>query len=326
MASMSTEYSKEQVIALAIVFMIFPMIFYGLRVWARLLISRVMLDDYLAGGALSKFAMNMLSILGLGLVKSSILVLYLHLFPNALFKRVVFGMLVYVITWTVSFFFSHLFTCYPITTFIDFFEGKNCVSQTAMFLTVLYTNVIADFAILILPIPLVMRLQLKLKIKIAVIGMLSLGAATCAVSVTRVIAIFGVAQEYTKHPNDIIYYTSPVFYWTNIELSMAVVCACLPTLRPIWTHFYPKKTVTGNTSYELGYGSGRKVLRKNKAKNKTYMELNEGELNAAESSRPEQPFGRNILKETVISQTVEQAGSSSISHLRSAEAGLCPGE
>ncbi|KAI6352244.1 hypothetical protein MCOR31_011906, partial [Pyricularia oryzae] len=52
MASMSTEYSKEQVIALAIVFMIFPMIFYGLRVWARLLISRVMLDDYLAGGAL----------------------------------------------------------------------------------------------------------------------------------------------------------------------------------------------------------------------------------------------------------------------------------
>lgn len=106
---------------------------------------------------------------------------------------------------------------------------------------------------------------------------------------------------------------------------MAVVCACLPTLRPIWTHFYPKKTVTGNTSYELGYGSGRKVLRKNKAKNKTYMELNEGELNAAESSRPEQPFGRNILKETVISQTVELAGSSSISHLQS-EAGLCPGE
>lgn len=119
----------------------------------------------------------MLSILGLGLVKSSIFILYLHLFPNALFKRVMFGIFVYVIIWTVSFFFSHLFTYYPITTFIDFFEGKNCVNQTAIFLTVLYTNVIADFAILILPIPLVMRLQLKLKIKIAVIGMLNLGAA-----------------------------------------------------------------------------------------------------------------------------------------------------
>lgn len=119
----------------------------------------------------------MLSIFGLGLVKSSIFVLYLHLFPNALFKRVMFGMLVYVIIWTVSFFFSHLFTCYPITTFIDFFEGKNCVNQTAIFLTVLYTNVIADFVILILPIPLVIRLQLKLKTKIAVIGMLNLRAA-----------------------------------------------------------------------------------------------------------------------------------------------------
>lgn len=88
-----------------------------------------------------------------------------------------FGIFVYVIIWTVSFFFSHLFIYYPITTFIDFFEGKNCVSQTAIFFTVLYTNVIADFAILILPIPLVMRLQLKFKIKIAVIGMLNLGAA-----------------------------------------------------------------------------------------------------------------------------------------------------
>lgn len=88
---------------------------------------------------------------------------------------------------------------------------------------------------------------------------------------------------------------------------MAVICACLPTLRPIWTHFYPKTTVTGSTSYELGYGSSKKVPRKNNTKNKTYMELNEGEFNAVESSRPEQPFGRNIIKETVISQTVELA-------------------
>ncbi|QBZ53320.1 hypothetical protein PoMZ_08996 [Pyricularia oryzae] len=210
MASIFTKYSKEQVIALAIVFIIFPMLFYGLRIWVR----------------------------------------------------VVFGMFVYVITWTVSFFFSHLFTCYPITIFIDFFEGKNCVNQTAIFLTVLYTNVIADFAILILPIPLV----------------------------------------------------------------MPVICACLPTLKPIWTHFYPKKTVTGNTLYEFGYGFGRKVFRKNKVKNKIYMELNEREFNAAESSRPEQPFGRNIFKETVIFQTVELAGSFSILYLRLAKAGLYPGE
>lgn len=45
-------YSKEQMIGLAIGFMILPTVFYGLRVWARLLIHRVTLDDYLSGAAL----------------------------------------------------------------------------------------------------------------------------------------------------------------------------------------------------------------------------------------------------------------------------------
>lgn len=31
-------------------------------------------------------------------------------------------------------------------------------------------------------------------------------------------------------------YTSPIFFWTNIELSLAVISACLPTLRPIWMY------------------------------------------------------------------------------------------
>ncbi|KAH7007944.1 uncharacterized protein B0I36DRAFT_258309 [Microdochium trichocladiopsis] len=378
---MTTEYSKEQVIGLAVAFMFLSILFYALRVWARLLIGRFTLDDYLAGGALilsiiccalqlaaavegrlgthqallpdgtadmndpglaffenSKFVMNMLSILGLGLVKCSILVLYLNLFPSTTFKWVTYGMLAYVGVWTVSFFFSHLFTCYPIDTFIDFFEHKNCVNQAAMFLTVLYTNVVADFAILVLPVPMIMGLQLQLKTKLAVIGMLSLGAATCAISVTRVIAITSVANEYVRHPNDIIYYTAPVFYWTNIELSMAVVCACLPTLRPIWFHFYPKKAVTGSNSYEFGYGasSSRKGTGRNNIRSAPYTEIDEMELgengsamgmggsDGAYHNREQLPNGRSkeIVKQMVIAQTVDDAGdASSTTDLRPTEQG-----
>lgn len=45
-------YSKEQMIGLAIGFMVLPTVFYALRVWARILINRVTLDDYLSGAAL----------------------------------------------------------------------------------------------------------------------------------------------------------------------------------------------------------------------------------------------------------------------------------
>ncbi|KXJ86615.1 hypothetical protein Micbo1qcDRAFT_126086 [Microdochium bolleyi] len=287
----------------------------------------------------SKFALNMLSILGLGLIKSSILVLYLSLFPNKTFKWITWGALAYVGCWTVSFFFSHLFTCYPITTFIDFFEDKHCVNQAAMFLTVLYTNVVADFAILALPIPMILGLQLRLKTKLAVIGMLSLGAATCGISVARVIAITSVASEYVRHPNDIIYYTAPVFYWTNIELSMAVVCACLPTLRPIWFHFYPKAAATGSSSYEYGYGgrgaanskrsgTGRHLngSGSNPIRSTPYTEIDEMELTDNASGKASSRYGagagagggpRDIVKKTVIAQTVDDVpDNSSTSDLR----------
>ncbi|KAJ1323063.1 hypothetical protein MN608_11917 [Microdochium nivale] len=401
MVNMTTEYSKAQVIGLAVSFMILPLVFYGLRVWARLLIGRFTLDDYLAGAAVmlsticcslqwaaathgrlgthqallpdgtadmndqglkffedSKFALNMLAILGLGFVKSSILVLYLNLFPNQTFRYVTWGMLAYVGMWTVSFFFSHLFTCLPITTFIDFFQDKSCVNQAAMFLSVLYTGVVADFAILILPIPMIMGLQLRIKTKMAVIGMLSLGAATCAISVARVIAIDSVAREYVRHPNDIIYYTAPVFYWTNIELSMAVVCACLPTLRPIWFHFFPKPATTGSNAYEYGYGgSGSRQRggtggRKSNIRSTPYTEIDEdmmelGETggkskssansddtknNSSGSSRaeynnqvpvPPRRGSRDIVKQIVIAQTVDDArvSSSSTTDLRPMAAG-----
>lgn len=95
-------------------------------------------------------------------------------------------------------------------------------------------------------------------------------------SITRVVAIYSIAQEYVKHPDDVIYYTAGVFFWTNIELSLAIVCACLPTLRPIWFHFHPREPtlktssaygsskLTGskpNSSFGVKYSSTRKPYR-----------------------------------------------------------------
>ena len=119
----------------------------------------------------------MISILGLGLVKSSILVLYYNLFPSRKFRYAVWGVLAFVIGWTISFFFSHLFTCFPITVFIEPYYNNSCVQTVPMFLAVLFTDVVADWAILILPIPMVLKVQLPLKKKLAVLGMLGLGAA-----------------------------------------------------------------------------------------------------------------------------------------------------
>lgn len=52
MVTMNHDYTKGQMISLAVGFMIIPTVFYGLRMWARLLVKRIALDDYLTGAAL----------------------------------------------------------------------------------------------------------------------------------------------------------------------------------------------------------------------------------------------------------------------------------
>lgn len=125
----------------------------------------------------TKFALNCISIVGLGLVKSSILVMYRNIFHVTKFRLVIDIMLGLVACWSISFFFSHLFTCYPITVFIEPYYGNKCVQTVPMFIAVLITDVIADLIILVLPIPMVLGVQLPMKKKLAVIGMLSMGAA-----------------------------------------------------------------------------------------------------------------------------------------------------
>ncbi|KAF1942365.1 hypothetical protein EJ02DRAFT_176702 [Clathrospora elynae] len=264
----------------------------------------------------TKFALNMISIIGLGLVKSSILVLYKNIFDIPKFRFIVFCVLAYVIGWTVSFTLSHLFTCYPITVFIEPYYNNSCVQTVPMFLALLYTDVIADVTILILPIPMVLSVRMEFKKKLAVIGMLTLGTAVCAVSITRVLATYSIASEYLKHPDDVIYCTAPIFFWTNIELSLGVVCACLPTLRPIWLHFYPRHATQTGLSYAygssgLGYGSSapsgtKSTAYGSKLVRKPYKEIDEIELTRPDDVPPTplEDSSRGIVKSFTIHQTL----------------------
>ncbi|KAI1452858.1 hypothetical protein F4805DRAFT_470518 [Annulohypoxylon moriforme] len=258
-------YSQGQMIGLGVAFMILPIVAVGLRLWAKALGKGIKLDDYLVVAATAvsvgcavvqliaavdgqlgqhqtvgpdgqpllddprfviyekcKLAVNILSTVGLGFVKSSILIFYMNIFYGKPFKiasQVVLGI---VVSWTVAFFFANLFTCYPITPFIEAFYHNKCVDGLALWYGMAISDILIDVIILVMPIPMVFQLQLPLKQKLGVLVMFLLGATVCAFSLTR--ALIYVHVDYT----------SPVFFWAVIELSTAVLSACLPTYRPIW--------------------------------------------------------------------------------------------
>ncbi|KAI2625267.1 hypothetical protein GGS26DRAFT_563480 [Hypomontagnella submonticulosa] len=209
-----------------------------------------------------KFAVNILSTVGLGFVKASILFFYMEIFFGKPFKTAAKIVLGLVIGWTVSFFFANLFTCYPITPFIEAFYGNNCVDGLALWYAMAISDIIIDVIILVMPIPMVLRLQLPWKQRLGVLVMFLLGATVCAFSLTRAFMYVHVGEKLTLHFNDETYYTSPVFFWAVIELSTAVLSACLPTYRPIWLLFRGRPVrQKNNSSYYRGHGSsGRSGL------------------------------------------------------------------
>ncbi|KAH8426642.1 uncharacterized protein LDX57_004375 [Aspergillus melleus] len=287
-------YSKEQMIALGITFLILPCIFVALRFWAKWLSrKKLQWDDLFILIALAfsiacsitqligaidgqlgqhqtlgsdgqpilddprfltyekcKFASQMLAVIGLGFTKASLLVLFRSIFAiSGWFQPTSMVMLVVVFAWTISFFFANLFTCYPITPLVEAFYGNKCINSVAMWYSSCVTDVFVDIIILILPLPLVLKLQLPWKQKLAVAGMFLMGTTVVAISITRLAMYIHIGQTFLDHYLDATYYTSPVFFWTNIEMSLGVILACLPTLRPIWLLIRGTPISYGSKSY-----------------------------------------------------------------------------
>ncbi len=72
---------------------------------------------------------------------------------------------------------------------------------------------------------------------------------------TRLVSFTPVQIRQSLSPED---YTTPVFIWSVIELALAVVSACLPTLRPIYLRYMtnPRTPESGVKEYKSFGSSG----------------------------------------------------------------------
>ncbi|KAL4994485.1 hypothetical protein BDV10DRAFT_151106 [Aspergillus recurvatus] len=178
----------------------------------------------------------MLAVIGLGLTKASILILLRGIFSvSRPFRHFCNALLFIVAGWTIAFFFSNLFTCFPITPLVEPFYGNKCINGLAMWYAGCISDVVIDLVIFVIPLPMISQLKLPRKRKVGIGAIFVLGTTVVVISITRMAMYFHVGTTFREHYNDMTYYTSPVFFWTNIEISLAVILACLPTLRPLWT-------------------------------------------------------------------------------------------
>ncbi|KAL4951907.1 hypothetical protein BDW69DRAFT_201095 [Aspergillus filifer] len=120
--------------------------------------------------------------------------------------------------------------CKPVSFFWTQFSGTagKCININQFFLAAGILNMLNDFFILVLPFPRIIRLQMTTKKKIAICGIMAVGIFVCVASIVR-IHYLSVFMATT----DITWLMGPVFIWSTIEPSVAIVTACLPHLAPL---------------------------------------------------------------------------------------------
>ncbi|OJD14468.1 hypothetical protein AJ78_05179 [Emergomyces pasteurianus Ep9510] len=116
--------------------------------------------------------------------------------------------------------------CMPIS---HFWMGQtshgSCLDERAIILADAIISVVSDLTILVLPLLLTHSLQMSLKKKIRVIAILGAGGLACASSIVRLVLIVqkGNAKDQT-------YVFMQINLWGNAEVSIGIICACLPSL------------------------------------------------------------------------------------------------
>lgn len=180
----------------------------------------------------------MVTIAGLGCIKASVIHLYLRIFKApALSAFQIIGRIVLGVTaaWTIAFFFGSLFQCLPVTAIVEaYYSSEKCIDITRFYNAGCITDIIVDFLILVLPIPMVLKLQLSFRQRLAILGIFLLGTLAAASSIARLVVYYHFDELMIVHPDDRTYYMSGIFIVTVVEMDLAIISACLPTLRPLF--------------------------------------------------------------------------------------------
>ncbi|KAJ5831919.1 Integral membrane protein [Penicillium riverlandense] len=187
--------------------------------------------------------------------KASILMQYLRVFPTHRMRVICWVMIAILAiygTWAVI---SAFLNCVPVAKFWDDSIPGFCLSKPGLWFSNASMHITTDFAILMIPIPALMAIDLPRKQKIALMVMFALGSFVCITSIVRLTALKKIADS-----SDPTYDNVGAASWSAIECNTGIICACLPTLKPLLARLFPRMATSFNDSQPT-YDSHRMSTR-----------------------------------------------------------------
>ncbi|KAH7154029.1 hypothetical protein DER46DRAFT_687672 [Fusarium sp. MPI-SDFR-AT-0072] len=163
--------------------------------------------------------------LALAVIKTIFLLQYYRAIPVRQYKKTYITCVVLVTCWSLSQIFLNTFMCVPIASFWDVTIKGTCILNKSSFYVGAAGNILTDILIMVLPIPVLRSLKLGRRQKWILMSVFCLGIFTCLISLVRI--------KFLNIGTDITWHNVESASWSVSELCCGIICACVPTLRPL---------------------------------------------------------------------------------------------
>ncbi|KAI8712965.1 CFEM domain-containing protein [Fusarium sp. LHS14.1] len=171
------------------------------------------------------------------LVKLCIIGFYIRIFTALGTQRLLWGTFVVTTAWGIAFIIFGIFPCIPISYFWHEWDGLHkgkCASSNAGLWSHAGFSVALDLWILAVPLWQLQSLQLHWKKKLGVAIMFTVGTLVTIVSIVRFRALVNFGRSMNK-----TWELYNVSVWSTIEITVGIICACLPTIRVVLVTIFP---------------------------------------------------------------------------------------
>ncbi|OBR04232.1 Integral membrane protein [Colletotrichum higginsianum IMI 349063] len=164
-------------------------------------------------------------------IKMTFLFQYYRVLAVQRMKKVFIAAMIIVGAWSVSQILIAIFNCSPIPAFWDKSIDGSCIPNYPYFYINAAGNIATDIIVFVLPLPVINKLSLARGQKYVLLGIFCLGFFTCTISFIRI--------SFLKLHEDFTWSNVETAGWSVGELCSGLLCACLPTFRPLTSRFIP---------------------------------------------------------------------------------------
>ncbi|KAH6715560.1 hypothetical protein BKA61DRAFT_575001 [Leptodontidium sp. MPI-SDFR-AT-0119] len=225
--------------------------------------------------------------------KLSLLLFFRRIFPGTSFRIATVCVGVFIIASNISLFMALAFQCIPVhgvwTNWMYKVPPIKCINVFAAVYVAAGMSIMHDIMILSMPIPTLMGLNLGMRKKANLMVMFGVGSFVVVASVVRLPSLMKMGNS-----SDPSFDQAPVAFWTYLEISIGIICACLPACRSLIGFYFPHLQMSLNNTSSNGHETPnyanttslntKKYFSKKRATRESFLELDDRSRTGSEEA------------------------------------------